>query len=205
MNQLYPFKLSKGSLLLLHLAAAGHLWRDSSGRWVASTPNSKRDVHDRTEKMIEQGLLSDQGRNFLELTELGKQYLRDHPVQDVLAGRDKNREESMNIREVAGFCPMGCGQTLFLGTGGHVTCSALSCLRPTAADEILSDREAGHIVELGQADFSMVHPLRERLDNGLLHCELRLHLESLPGPPQPVGRYRVTGTGDDWFWGPLGG
>ena len=38
---------------------------------------------------------------------------------------------------VSGQCPMGCGRTLMLGEGGHVTCSFLSCPDPTAADTIL--------------------------------------------------------------------
>jgi hypothetical protein len=39
--------------------------------------------------------------------------------------------------KVAGECPMGCGRTLFLGSGGHVTCSLLGCPNPAAADEWL--------------------------------------------------------------------
>lgn len=38
---------------------------------------------------------------------------------------------------VAGRCPMGCGETLTLGSGGHVTCSLIGCPNPTAADELL--------------------------------------------------------------------
>jgi hypothetical protein len=39
--------------------------------------------------------------------------------------------------DVQGRCP-ACGWTsLFLGNGGHVTCSRLECPEPCAADEML--------------------------------------------------------------------
>lgn len=41
------------------------------------------------------------------------------------------------FEKVAGRCPMGCGETLFLGTGGHVTCSLVGCPDPCAADDLL--------------------------------------------------------------------
>jgi hypothetical protein len=43
----------------------------------------------------------------------------------------------MSLDKVAGECPMGCGRTLFLGNGGHVTCSLLGCPAPCAVDELL--------------------------------------------------------------------
>lgn len=39
--------------------------------------------------------------------------------------------------KVAGRCPMGCGETLFLAVGGHVTCSYAECPRPDAAADLL--------------------------------------------------------------------
>ena len=39
--------------------------------------------------------------------------------------------------KVVGRCPMGCGATLFLGSGGHVTCSWEHCPDPGAADDLL--------------------------------------------------------------------
>ena len=80
-------KLSKRALLLLSLAAAGHVWRDDKGFWVASTPNSKRNVHLRISGMIRQGMLeADHRSHFPRLTRDGQQYLRDHPLEDVLEG-----------------------------------------------------------------------------------------------------------------------
>lgn len=40
----------------------------------------------------------------------------------------------MNVR---GKCPKGCGDTLFLGDGGYVTCSFASCPDPSAASDLL--------------------------------------------------------------------
>lgn len=40
---------------------------------------------------------------------------------------------------VQGVCPMGCGKTLFLGSGGYVTCSWCKCPDPGAAADLLRD------------------------------------------------------------------
>lgn len=39
--------------------------------------------------------------------------------------------------KVQGECPNGCGETLFLGKGGYVTCSSLRCSDPGAATKML--------------------------------------------------------------------
>lgn len=91
-----------------------------------------------------------------------------------------------------GKCPMGCGHTLFLGSGGYVTCSLDKCPRPDAASDILDDGEREHIVEVREYDFTVRHPLRERLDDALMACELHTWIASRPGPPAQLGRYRVT-------------
>jgi hypothetical protein len=107
--------------------------------------------------------------------------------------------------KTAGHCPMGCGQTLFAGAGGHITCSHIGCKRPTAVDELLHDRETEHIVEIGQTGFTIRHPLRERLDDALMECKLHERIAALSGPPARPGRYRVTAnTGQfpegAWHW-----
>lgn len=86
---------------------------------------------------------------------------------------------------IAGYCPMGCGETLFAGEGGHVTCSRIECPDPCAVDTILSDRETDHIATLEEDTFSLKHPLRERVNDELLDCALYQHIKSLPGPPLP--------------------
>jgi hypothetical protein len=103
------------------------------------------------------------------------------------------------VDEVAGYCPMGCGRTLFLGASGHVTCSGAHCPRPDAVDVLLGDRETEHVVELGAWGFSVQHPLRERLDGALFGCGLHAAIAEQDGPPEVPGhRYRVRAFDQPW-------
>jgi hypothetical protein len=111
-------------------------------------------------------------------------------------------------RSIAGNCPMGCGETLFLGAGGFVTCSYLTCPRPDAASRILADAESEHIVEFGRREFTVRHPLKERLDDALMRCDLHEHITRLAGPPVKPGRYRARPNLGQraqgaWTWEPL--
>ena len=101
---------------------------------------------------------------------------------------------------VTGYCPMGCGQTLFVGSGGYVTCSWVDCPRPDAVAELLSERETEHIVVLEEGTFSIQHPLRERLDGDLFTCSLHEWLSEQDGPPEEPGRYRVREPYGDSLW-----
>ena len=103
-------------------------------------------------------------------------------------------------RAVDGYCPMGCGKTLFLADGGCVTCSYLHCPRRDAAAELLDDPETEHIVLFEETTFSIRHPLRERHDDEFMTCELHEHCNALAGPPVKPGRYRATGSGQRWTW-----
>lgn len=103
-------------------------------------------------------------------------------------------------RAVAGYCPMGCGRTLFLAAGGCVTCSFISCPRPTAVDDLLEDQESEHIVQFDPDEFTVRHPLRERLDDALMDCDLHHYIASLPGPPVRPGRYRARQREGGWTW-----
>lgn len=94
-------------------------------------------------------------------------------------------------RKVQGFCPMGCGETLVVAGGGHVTCMSLRCPRPDVVSELLSDQESEHIVVFSETDFTVRHPLRERLDDALIDCELHKHIASMAGPPVKPGTYRA--------------
>jgi hypothetical protein len=107
--------------------------------------------------------------------------------------------------DVAGFCPMGCGRTLFLGEGGHVTCSVIECPNPTAVTDLLHDAETEHVVVFHDVGWSITHPLRERLDGDLSGCALHQFLEGLYGPPILPGRYRARLVGERWTWERLGG
>jgi hypothetical protein len=106
-------------------------------------------------------------------------------------------------QEVKGYCPMGCGQTLFVGACGHITCRYVGCPRPSAVVDLLAPNEPHHLVVFDDTGFTIKHPLRERLDDGLLTCDLHQVCADLPGPPPQRGTYRVrgneTGKWDVWF------
>lgn len=93
---------------------------------------------------------------------------------------------------VQGHCPMGCGTTLFLGSGGYVTCRNLACPRPEAVSDLIDDRETEHQVTFDVDGFTIRHPLRERLAEPLLDCDLHRFCADMTGPPAQLGTYRVT-------------
>jgi hypothetical protein len=99
------------------------------------------------------------------------------------------------MTDVTGNCPMGCGRTLFLGKGGYITCSYVHCPRPDAVADLLADRETEHLATFDADGFTIRHPLRERLDNALMTCDLHALCANMPGPPVQPGTWRVTGPG----------
>jgi len=105
-------------------------------------------------------------------------------------------------RRIKGHCPWGCGETLFIAAGSYITCSHIECPRPDGLSVILDDRETDHIVVFEQEGFSVLHPLRERLDRSLLTCDLGRYIGNLAGPPVPPGRYRARLVDDQWNWDP---
>ncbi|WP_435582892.1 DUF6085 family protein [Amycolatopsis thermoflava] len=107
----------------------------------------------------------------------------------------------MTNRDIDGYCPMGCGRTLFVADGGFITCSFVHCPRPDAAADILADSETEHTVQFDADGFTVRHPLRERLDDELMSCKLHAVCAGLPGPPPQLGTYRATlTTGDRPHW-----
>ena len=106
--------------------------------------------------------------------------------------------------QVAGYCPMGCGQTLYLDDG-RIYCRSPQCPRGDAVSDLLADAETNHIVWLRDEDFTIRHPLRERLGDELLNCQLHADLAQW-GPPLNPGKYRVPRDGDvdhAYDWEPL--
>ena len=112
------------------------------------------------------------------------------------------------LRNIIGFCPMGCGATLVpvaedcqADAAVKPVCLHEGCPRPTAAAEILADSETEHLVERKERDYTVRHPLRERLDNQLLGCDLHANIHGMSAPPPP-GRYRVRHDPVDgaWIW-----
>lgn len=101
--------------------------------------------------------------------------------------------------KLKGYCPMGCGETLFVGSGGYVTCSWHECPAPDAVATILESRETEHVVTFSDDNFNVEHPLRERVpgDDYMTNCELADDIAMLGGPPVKPGRYRATRVGHD--------
>lgn len=116
---------------------------------------------------------------------------------------------------IAGRCPACGGQTLTFALGGRpglleLYCAGVECPRPTALHEILTGySQPDHIVDLRRGDYSVQHPMVERLDGVLLDaCALEAWLHQLDGPPEPLGRYTVSqpDESDDWstaMWTPV--
>lgn len=107
-----------------------------------------------------------------------------------------------NIEMVSGFCPMGCGATLRRrDSDAAIVCTGNACPRPEAVHELLQVQETEHVVQFGEGGFTVLHPLRERLDDSLMICDLHLHCARMPGPPEAgTGRYRATDFGSDWVF-----
>jgi hypothetical protein len=95
---------------------------------------------------------------------------------------------------------MGCGETLFVGSGGYITCSLDRCPNPTAVADLLEHRETEHIVVLNDESFDVQHPLRERLNGDLFRCQIHQRIAALDGPPRRPGRYRVAVRPGAWSW-----
>lgn len=93
---------------------------------------------------------------------------------------------------ILGYCP-ACGQSkLFVpDTGGAVLCHHHGCPEPTAAHGILGDHETQHVAVVREKDFTLRHPLIERLDDRLLECRVHQMLVDLGAKLEP-GVYRVT-------------
>lgn len=94
-----------------------------------------------------------------------------------------------------------CGGSLFLASGGYVTCSRADCPNPTAVSDLLIDHMARHhVVVLRDDTFSIEHPVRERLTGTLLSCGLHEELSDASGPPLKPGTYHVHGDGRNAVW-----
>lgn len=52
----------------------------------------------------------------------------------------------MSAPWIRGYCPMGCGETLFIGAGGYITCSWLTCPNPTAVCDLLDNRDLSSVL-----------------------------------------------------------
>lgn len=102
-----------------------------------------------------------------------------------------------------------CGATLFVGEGGHITCSMLGCPKPTAVDELLNDpMSTEHVVLISEHSFGVVHPLFERDGtrggSTLDSCPVHEWLGGMAAPPVAPGRYVVSaGAGGGFKFTPI--
>lgn len=110
---------------------------------------------------------------------------------------------TMGLPEVVGRCPACGAASLFLAGGGYVTCARIDCPRPDAVADLLDDAETEHVVVLSETGFTVRHPLRERLDDALMQCQLHEEIAAMSGPPAIPGRYRVHAVFSGWSWEPL--
>lgn len=98
----------------------------------------------------------------------------------------------MGMPKIKGRC-MACGRddTLFLASGGYITCSRDKCPDPGAVADWL-DRPSYHTLRLGADGFSLQHPVTCFPD--LTACDIHGHVsDRFPtAPPSSwFGLYRV--------------
>lgn len=94
-----------------------------------------------------------------------------------------------------GYCPACGSQTLYaeeMRAVNRIICMGDNCPDPHSVHRILEDAETEHVVQFSGAGFTIRHPLRERIDDGLMDCELHLAAMDMPGPPEGrPGRFRA--------------
>lgn len=88
--------------------------------------------------------------------------------------------------KVQGRCPRGCGETLFLGDGGYVTCSWVRCPEPDAASKLLERLAAEQ--EAAQAASSEPDETERGVGTDM-PCE-----PSQPDPSSPVAPGALSGS-----------
>lgn len=101
---------------------------------------------------------------------------------------------------VEGRCPSCEKEELALSSSGEIYCVDKACARPKAVTEILKNASTKHIVKLTSYNFSVQHPLIERLEDGVFECELVKELTYSSNPPKPTGVYQVVRTSTGWDW-----
>lgn len=105
----------------------------------------------------------------------------------------------MDEPAVKGQCP-SCGRrTLRLMYDGAIACTNSECPRPRAVEELLDEAYIlDHIVELRRHDFTLKHPMVERLGGRLFNCPAGEWLSRSDGAPHALGKYRMTRSDPGW-------
>lgn len=128
-------------------------------------------------------------------------------------GYPEMAKERKAMITIEGHCPE-CGGSVLALVDGKIECTNTDCRNPAAAHTILADDEVDHVVHFTPSGFAIRHPLRERIENRLLTCDLHTHLAEFA--PNYLGfeitipgSYRVGdngASGEDWgyTWEDLG-
>lgn len=126
----------------------------------------------------------------------------------MLARDFRDHVEDSGRRRVQGNCPWGCGETLFLSGHGVIECVRPECVAPVASTAILWERETEHVVTFGSDGYQAKHPLRERVGDALLGCDIGEGVQQMlrtagEEGKRPNGRFRImkspVGPGG-WAW-----
>lgn len=90
------------------------------------------------------------------------------------------------------ICP-ACGSATLVLHDDKVMCEHAGCPRPDTVWLLLSDVEIEHIVRLNESDFTIRHPLRERVGTELLDCRMHTAVGDALAEHNDleVGTYRV--------------
>lgn len=129
-----------------------------------------------------------------------------HPPCDPVCSCGCHVHDWESYRSVAGVCP-ACGEQ-HLGIqvwprdldASRIHCWNLYCPDPTAAWKILNDTEQEHVVHfLGRRGWTIRHPLKERLADGLEACSATGWMQShIPAEADTPGTYRMIEDETGW-------
>jgi hypothetical protein len=104
------------------------------------------------------------------------------------------------IRGVAGRCPSCWERSLHLLPDDHVHCLNRECRAPDAVDRLLEEEtEPVHVLSVTVRDWTLQHPLVERLSRNGLRCAAHHRASSTTEPvPREPGRYVMVLASDGW-------
>jgi hypothetical protein len=90
------------------------------------------------------------------------------------------------------YCPMGCGNTLHVMASGGIQCLLKGCPDPHSVQKILGQPESHlDVVQIDEDGFSILHPLRERIEGNLFDCPVNRDILARGAPPALPGKYRA--------------
>jgi hypothetical protein len=107
--------------------------------------------------------------------------------------------------KIKGYCPMGCGETLWAALDAGVVCLNRHCPDPRVVAKVLADPEVGHVARIDASGWTLMHPLHERLGEQpeMFTCGISKWLRAHAEMPADRGTYRVLPDGDGYRLEPL--